>query len=57
LNSGLQGVWGVFIISRPKSGGDCNVGIRVGEPLNDKWWQGDDFGPNQWTYAIWKQRN
>jgi len=33
------------------------MGLRVGDPLDDKWWQGDEYGPYSWTYAIWKQRN
>jgi hypothetical protein len=34
-----------------------NVGINVGQPLDNKYWQGEQFGPFQWTYAVWKQRN
>jgi hypothetical protein len=53
ISSALGHVWGAIVVDLDS---DCNLGLAVGDPLDDKWVQLEQFGPNNWIYAIWKNR-
>lgn len=54
ISGGLGNHWAVFIFDTQSK---CNLGLKVADPLFDKWIQIDSFGPHGWFYAIWLDRN
>ena len=54
VSAALGNVWGVFIWDLDLN---CEMVIRPGDPLDDKWITVYNFGPHpSYAYVVWKNR-